>query len=254
MIRQALARAAALSVTGLLCLGQPGHAQSLPPTAAGGGGPPPSITLRGSCVLTTQPDRARLMLAAVQTAPDPARAASAASAQLASLQQQIKALALENARIAAPGVTLSRVVEEDQARRRHVLYAARAQVTVETAQIARLGEVMAAAAKLELAEIGGIETFLSAPARARIVSACLPQAAADARARATELLGGIDARVGGVLRVDGYDVDGDTGGAPPRPMLRMAAAAPMAAPDVSPAELSITVGTTISFAIEGPTK
>lgn len=211
----------------------------------------PSITVRGTCAADAPPDRAQLSATVLRQAADPARAAAAATETYNKFRADVAGLKLPDLVLNSDGVQTARLTETDpQGHTRITGYQGSATLTVETSSVARLAEVMRAAAQDGVDEVSPIAVFVSPGLRDRLVDRCLPQAAADARRRAAALLQGLNLTPGPVLTVDGYEVQGaEPPGPGPRPMAMMARAVPL--PELSAGPARITVSTTVTFALPG---
>jgi len=208
----------------------------------------PSISVRGTCAVTILPDRARFSATATDDAPDPAHASAKAVNAARRYRADIEKLALADAQITATGVSIQALTEDFNGKSRPAGFRAQANVSIETSDAPRLGEAMVLAAQDGMGITSDVDSFLAPATREKIISDCLPKASADAKNRAQSLLAGIGAGVGAVLRVDGYDVNGETPPPGPRPMMMRfnAGATP---PEVSLGTITLTVSTSVTFAI-----
>ncbi len=215
--------------------------------------PGPSITVRGSCTATAEPDRAQLAATVLRQGADPASAAADTTTTYNRFRADVAALKLPDLVLRSDGVQTARLTETDaQGHERITGYQGSATLTVESSAVARLAEVMRVAAQDGVDEMSPMSVFVSEATRERLIGDCLPQAAADARAKAQALLRGLGLAPGPVLRVDGFEAQGAErpGGGPPMPV---GFAAKMAAPvaDIATGPALITVTTTVTFGLPG---
>lgn len=229
--------------------------------------PPPTreepryITTTGECTRHVTPDRGIITATANYQHPKSVREASAyVMSQYEQLNAAIKAMNLKDVTIQTSDYSVNPIYQwvqpEPSKPGKQILqgYQARLGLSVKTSSIDHLGDVIAKAGEIGIAEVGGFQLMLSDDQQKKIRRECLSEAVANAKAKAEQMVGAAGARLGRLMTVsEGY--------APvPMPMYanrgmaKMAMAemadAGMAAPSVEAGATSIEVDVSATFEIE----
>lgn len=220
--------AAALLVVSAL----PVFAQAPPPPPPFVSPLQPSIVTRGHAVVTARPDRAFVTVAAETRSKNSAEAQKQNAASMTAVLQKIEQAGVPKDAIRTVGYDLQPEFDYANGRQTFRNYVARNTVEVRVDDMDRVGVVIDAAAAGGATTITGVR--FDVRNRAALERDALRQAVAEARARADAAAAGAGATVDRVVRIEE-----DAQYEPPRPMMRMAAAAADTATPVEPSTIEI---------------
>jgi uncharacterized protein len=206
----------------------------------------PVIVTSGNAEVKKAPDRAWVSINAESRAKDPKAAQRANTDAMSAVLKTLNGLGLGDDAIRTTGYDLQ--PEFDYANGRQVLrgYVARNAIDVRVDDVARVGEVLAAAVGSGATSVGGLRFDLKD--RAGAEREALRLAVTDARSRADAAASGAGMKVDRVVKIEDHRVS------PPEPrpvMMRQemaAAAAPVEVP-VQPGTISIRAMVTLTAAI-----
>ena len=199
----------------ILALATPVLAQTAPPIVS-----PlqPSIVTRGEAIVTARPDRAFVTIAAESRSKNSADAQKQNAAAMTAVLQKIEQAGVPKDAIRTIGYQLQPEFDYANGRQTFRTYLARNTVEVRLDDIDRVGLVIDAAAAGGATTITGVR--FDVKNRAALERDALRQAVADARARAEAAAAGAGANIDRIVRIEE-----EAHFEPPRPMMRMAAAA-----------------------------
>jgi uncharacterized protein len=206
---------------------------------------PPSIVTRGHAIVTARPDRAYVTIAAESRSKVSSEAQKQNAAAMSAVLSKVQQAGVPKDAIRTTGYDLRPEFDYANGRQTFRNYVARNTVEVRLDDIDRVGTVIDAAASGGATTITGIR--FDVRNRDALERDALRQAVADARARADAAAAGAGATIDRILRVeeDGVPIE------PPRPMMRMGAAA--AAADVQtpvePSTIEIEARVTLTVAM-----
>jgi uncharacterized protein YggE len=157
-----------------------------------------TINVQGRCEIKVTPDRASLELKMEKTLSDPAAAVNEVTKKIEAARAEIKKLNLANLELRTTHFQVSPHREWEN--NKNVFKGHRASMGLEiiTSDIAKLGDVMAMAAKLGLNGTEGFRPFLSLEKSRTEYLKCLDVASQDALKKAQQLAKSLDAKVGEV--------------------------------------------------------
>jgi uncharacterized protein len=161
-----------------------------------------SIKVQGKCEIKISPDRGSVVLTAENQEIEQKSAVKKTTDQINALKEKVNKLKLPEQELRNTHYNVWPVREYEK--NRYVNKGTRASLGLEvvTSDIARLGEVMAAAAEAGIQNVGTLQTFLS-PAKSRQeYLRCLDVAAEDARAKAEQLARKLNFKLGPVIGID----------------------------------------------------
>jgi uncharacterized protein YggE len=214
-----------ISVAALLALASPLAAQTPPIVSP----LQPTIVTRGQAIVTARPDRAFVTIAAESRSKNSADAQKQNAAAMTAVLQKVEQAGVPKDAVRTIGYDLQPEFDYANGRQTFRNYLARNTVEVRLDDIDRVGLVIDAAAAGGATTITGIR--FDVRNRAALERDALRQAVADARARADAAAAGAGATIDRVVRVE---EEGHV--EPPRPMMRMAAQAAVAADVSTPVE------------------
>jgi uncharacterized protein YggE len=201
------------------------------------------VSTSGSCNRTATPDRGQVTMTAQVRDNDLQVAARKANEAYERAVTEVKKLDLENLELRTVEYSLNEVREWEKDRMVSMGFQARIGLRVSTSSIQKLGQVLAIAARLELKDVSGLETYLSPEKKKKEHFACLQEAAEDARSKAAKLAESLGARLGEVLKITESVEEPRP---PVRPLMAMARAANEGAPagptiEAGQQEIAVTV-------------
>lgn len=209
-----------------------------------------TVTSEGVCSREITPDRARVRATSEVIDRELAQATRRAGEQYERVKRAVERLGLESLELTTTEYQVSEVREWEKDRSVFKGFRARVGLEVSTAQVARLGEVIAIASREGVRDVGALQSYLSPTKRAAEESKCLAVAAEDARARAIEMARALGVSVGAAQQIEAL------GGAslPPAPPLLMmraeSAGAAMAPPTIEAGRESLSARVRVVFALK----
>lgn len=222
----------------------------------GGTANPRGIIATGTCIKKISQDRGTVTLTTTVLAPTATESSQAATKESEKLRAALVALNLENATIDSTGFS---VYEERDYHDKKTIsrgFRTRIGLSIETSNIARLGEAIAAAAKLGVKEVDNLSTFVSPQKMKAEYESCLEVATGNARDKADKLAKGAGVKLGKVLMIEEGNrqqaASDYTRYAKSMNVMAMAAApeADAPAPTVTSKSEDLTVSANVRFAVD----
>lgn len=240
----------ALPVVLLLLSGGGVAAQTSAPTAASTTPFVRFVSVNGNCLKSVQPDRGSITVTADVLSQDLQSSARKATESYERLKSAIQKMGLKNLELNTTEYSFQEFREWEKDKNVFKGFRARMGLNVSTSELARLGEVIALAAKEGIREVSGLSTFLSAEKAKAEKEACLEEAVRNARSKAETVARAANAKLGRVLTVS------EEGAPPPQPVpirqykMEAMAAADMSAPTVVAGPQKMSIDVAVSFALE----
>lgn len=210
-----------------------------------------SIVVSGACLRSVQPDRASINVTAEVNEKEPKQAMQKANQSYEKLRAAVQKLGLKDVEMTTSEYTVQALIDWEQNRRVFKGYQARVGLDVKTSQIARIGEVIAAAGDLNIRNIGQLQVFLSDEKMKAEREACLAEAVQNAKSKASSIAKAAGVRLGKVLIVD------ETNSYTPRgpelmemSMMKADASRGMAAPSIDAGPLKVSLSVNVVYALE----
>lgn len=159
------------------------------------------IKVQGNCEMKVVPDMGSISFTAENQSKNQKEAVDKTIQQINSLKDSIAKLKLEKLELKNTNYSVYPVREYEKDKM--VDKGTRASLTLEvtTSAIARIGEVMALAAKGDIQNVGALQTFLSIEESQKQYSKCLELAAHDAENKAKLLAKRLDVKLGDAIRI-----------------------------------------------------
>ncbi len=205
----------------------------------------PTIVTRGQAIVTAKPDRAFVTIAAESRARVSSEAQKQNAAAMTAVLQKVEQAGVPKDAIRTTGYDLHPEFDYVNGRQTFRTFLARNTVEIRLDDIDRVGLVIDAAGSGGATTIAGIR--FDVRDRAGLERTALRQAVADARARADAAAAGAGATIDRVVRVEEESAPFE----PPRPMMRMAAEATVAAvpTPVEPSTIEIHARVTLTVSL-----
>ena len=204
----------------------------------------PSIAVVGEGIVNAVPDRAWITVGAESRASS-ARDAQRRNAELMTpILDKLRASGVPADAIRTVGYDVQYEWDYVNTRRVGRGYVARNTVDIRVDNVDRVGELLEIAAGSGATTLGGVRFDLKD--RAAHEREALRLAVADARAKAEVLAAAAGRQLGSVVRIE---QQGISGGEPPRPFMRAAAAAE-AAPPIAVGQMEIRAGVTVTLGLK----
>jgi uncharacterized protein YggE len=164
-------------------------------------GTPRAVNVQGQCFREVAADRGQVDLTTVVLEKDIESATRIATEKYTNLKAQVEALRLQDLELKTAHYSVQE--RRDWVKDRQVSrgFEARMTLRVVSSQIARMGEVLQAAGREGVQDVGALQTYVSTARRESERTECLKQAVLDARGKAQGMLATLDAGVGRVLQV-----------------------------------------------------
>lgn len=216
------------------------------------------ISVSGECLRKVLQDRGAVVIASTAVHPTPKEASTKVIEAHEKVKAAVKALSLTGYTPETEGYS----VEEERAHQNKkwvkIGYRATLATRFETSDIARLGDVIAAASSAGAERVGSLQTFVSPEKMKAEREACLETATQNAVAKAARLAAGGGVKVGELLQVAESEGRGDYYGGPQykASMVMMdveataESAAPPPAPTVQTKAVDLSVSVTARFAMQ----
>lgn len=219
-------------------------------------GPGRGILATGTCIKKISQDRGSVTLTTTVLAPTATESSQKATKDSEDVRAAIVALKLPDATFETTGYSVYE--EKDYENKKTVSKGFRTRVgfSVETSDISRLGEAIAAASKLGVREIDNLATFVSPQKMKSEYESCLEVATSNARDKADKLAKGAGVRLGKVLSIEeGLRNAGSGDGEGSFKSMR--AMAPMSdaqsgklAPEINARAENLTVSASVKFSVD----
>ena len=246
-----------MTFVGLLTLGSCAARIEDRHAAGGSSGPGRGILATGTCIKKITQDRAAVTFTTTVLAPTPTESSQAATKDSEALRAAVTALKLQDATYETSGFSVFE--ERDYQNKKTVSKGFRTRIglSVETSDIGRLGEAIAAASKLGVKEIDNLSTFVSPQKMKTEYESCLEIAASNARDKADKLAKGTGVHLGKVLSIEegahnNNESENYSRGVRSLGMAPMAdaAQADVPAPMITTRAENITVSASVKFAVD----
>ncbi len=207
------------------------------------------ITVTGECLVKVPQDRGAVTVTSSVVSPDARKAADDAIARHERAKAQVAALGLKDSSRQTLSMTVSEEWDWRNNQRVSLGYRATTATRFETADIPRLGDIIAAASKVESQQVSGLETFASPSTMKAAREGCLETATKNAALKAEKIAAGAGVSLGKVILISEESREPER----PMPFARRAAVAEAAAASDAPSidtqaeDLQVTV--TAAYAI-----
>jgi hypothetical protein len=213
------------------------------------------IAVTGACQRQVVPDRGSIRLTAQAQDRDLKTATRDATRIYESLKEAVKKLSLDDSDLATSEYSVEEVKEWEENRAVSKGFRARMGLEVSTSAVQRLGEVISIASREGVKDVGALVSYVSHAKLRSEETACLEEAAKDARVRAEKLATALGADLGPVISIS--EGAGEDQSPMPRhmPLMMTRAAAPdasekMAPPSVEPGKREVRVQARVVFSVK----
>jgi uncharacterized protein YggE len=214
------------------------------------------ISATGTCVRKISVDRASISLANTSLQPSPGRAMQEATREHEKLRAALKNLNLPGAVFETDDVQVREDREWVGKKMVSRGYLARIGISVETSDIAKIGDVIAVAGKHSVKDIGELTTFVSKEKYKAEYEDCLENAARNAKDKAQKLAKGAGVKIGKVIDITegrsgpSYDTGVRFKGVRALGASFDAAAAAEPSPTIEAKQTEITVSATVLYKVD----
>jgi len=210
------------------------------------------IMATGTCLKKISQDRAAVTLSVSTLAPNPSLASNETTKLHQKLRDAVQHLKLENLALETTNYSVGEEREWVNKKMVSKGFRSRISLVVETSEISRVGEVIAAATKLGVKDIDGLNTFVSSDKYKAEYEGCLEVATRNARDKALKLAKGAGVKLGKVKSIsEGPAPSSQNYGNRPVMMTRAFsdAAAPEldAGPTIDTKSVDLNVSATVTF-------
>ena len=173
-----------------------------------------TISVSGQCLRTALPDRGSINVVADNQDTDIKVASRKTTDTYEKIKKQVQALNLKDLELQTSEYSVNEQFDYVKGKSVSRGFRARMGLFVTTSETARLGEVIAIAAKNSVKDVGALNTFLSDEKARAEREACLEEAIQHASAKAVRMAKAAGARLGKILTLQ----EEGGGYAPPPPM------------------------------------
>lgn len=215
------------------------------------------ILATGTCIKKITQDRGTVTLTTSVLAPTATESSQMATQESEKLKAAVDALKLPDATLQTTGFSVYEEREYQDKKTISKGFRTRVGLSVETSDISRLGEAIAAASKLGVKEIDSLSTFVSPQKMKSEYESCLEVATSNARDKAEKLAKGAGVKLGKVILIEeGINPanSGDGNESYSKGIRSVMAAAPQAdmgsAPSISARAENITVSASVKFTVD----
>jgi uncharacterized protein YggE len=205
---------------------------------------PPVVVTTGEGSIKRAPDRAWVTIAAESRAKTAREAQQLNADAMSAVMQKLKGLSLAADAIKTIAYDLQPEFDFHEGRRTLRGYVARNVVEVRVDEMTRLGQVLEQAVGAGATHVSGVRFDLKD--RAVVEREALALAITDARARADAAARAAGTSVDRIIRIEEHRGSIDS----PRPMVMAMRQSAVAEPPITPGELEISVGVTLTAAIK----
>lgn len=160
------------------------------------------LSVTGECQKEVTPDRVSVTLTSRALEKDPKTASNKVSAQYEKLKAELKKLNLKDFRVSTSGFNVNQEWDYGNNKRTLRGYSASVSLTSETSEVARAGEILDAAAKLNIEEVGTPSTFLSPALEKKEYESCLEVAIKHAKDKAGAMASAAGLSLGKLLTLN----------------------------------------------------
>jgi uncharacterized protein YggE len=162
---------------------------------------PTGITATGECVAKVPHDRGRVSVGSTSVAKTPSDASSEVNKDHESIKAAIKKLNLPDFTAQTERYVVEQNCSYESGKRVCDGFRASVSTNFETSDLARLGELVVLAAKMNADEVSDVVTFPSTESLRREREACLEAATRNAAAKANQIAKGAGVTLGGLISV-----------------------------------------------------
>jgi uncharacterized protein len=160
-----------------------------------------SVTVTGTCIRSTLPDRGAVTVVADVLAQNLQEASKKSTEQYEAVRKAVQKLNLKDLELSTSESSFQEEREWRSDKSVFKGFRARLGLRVSTSETSRLGEVIAIAAKQNIRQVSGLSMFLS-PEKTKVErESCLEEAVRNARAKAETVAKAASAKIGRVLTV-----------------------------------------------------
>lgn len=145
------------------------------------------LSVTGQCEKEVTPDRVSVVLGARVLEKDPKTASTKASAHYEKIKAELAKLKLKDYRFHTSSFSVNQEWEYANNKRTLKGYTAAVSITAETSEVARAGEMLDLATRLNVQEIGTPATFLSPELARKEYESCLDVAIKSAKSKAERM-------------------------------------------------------------------
>lgn len=162
------------------------------------------ISVSGQCLKNVFPNRGSITITPTALEKSSQGALKKVSDQYEALRTQIKALDLKDIEMQTTEYT----VKEEQVWNGKINkyekkgYRAKFGISLSTSELARIGEVVTIATKLNIEDVGSLQTYLSAELAKSTHESCLQEAIRNAKEKADKMVMAAGARAGKVISIN----------------------------------------------------
>ena len=209
------------------------------------------VTVSGVCKRSVIPDRGAITVASEFRDPDLKAASRKAQDAYEHTRTQIQKLGLEDLQMRTSEYSVIQVREWEKNKMVSKGFQARMGLEVTSSQVGRMGEVIALAAREGLQDVGNLRSYLSESKLLQEQTACLEEAAKNARTKAEHLASALGVKVGLVVSIN---ENGMPNSLPPqRPMEKMmmrAEESSRSSPEIETGREDLSVTVQVVFALQ----
>jgi len=213
------------------------------------------VSVTGTCQRQVVPDRGSLRLTAQAQDRDLKTATRDATRIYESMKEAIKKLSLDDMELTTSEYSVEEVREWEDNRSVSKGFRARMGLEVTTSAVQRLGEVISIASREGVKDVGALTSFVSHTKLRTEQTACLEEAAKEAKQRAEKLAAALGADLGPVVSISEGGGEDFPPHPRPMPMMMARAEAPdaaekMAPPSVEPGKREVRVQARVVFSVK----
>ncbi len=210
-----------------------------------------TVTVSGVCKRSVVPDRGAIVVTAEFRDSDLRTASKKAQDAYERVRSQVQKMSLEDLQMRTSEYGVNQVREWEKNKMVSKGFQARMGLEVSSSQVARMGEVIALAAREGLQDVGGLRTFLSETKLLQEQTSCLQEAAQNARVKAERLASALSTKVAQVNSINESWSPVQVPPARPLSKLMMAdAESSRSAPEVEAGREDLAVTVQVVFALQ----
>ena len=210
---------------------------------------PQGITAVGTCLKKIAQDRISLTISSESLTPNPSQSSQEATQEYQKIRNEIQKMKLNNQTLET-SFSVGEVKEYDGKKTVSKGYRANVSLQIETSEISRAGEILAAAVKSGAKNISNVVFFVSTEKHRLEYDSCLGVASSNAKEKAGKLAAGLGVKLGKVLSVtEGFVGDANSNGPNfgPRMAFAMAEDRSAGAPAMETKLIELSVSATVLF-------
>lgn len=160
-----------------------------------------AITVSGKCDLSVEPDRGAITFTVESLNKNIKKSTSETNKVGTSLIKALKGLKLKNAQVSTESYNVRKETQWENRKNIFKGYKSTMGVRIETSDIKKISKAIDVANDLKVTNIGQLNLFISNELNQKLAIDCLKIATKNAKQKASELLAGLDAKLGQVLEV-----------------------------------------------------